>query len=104
MDKFREFINKQDWVFAKSYANFAPHEYIVRRMIEGNDQEFIDAVIYIRENGIPMYFWKKKYIYLPLDGMLYWTMGDPIEETELINRCYIEDCEISIKTGVRIDR
>ena len=48
----RDFINKQSWIFAKTYANKAPHEYIVRGRTKGTDEEFMAAVNYIQENGI----------------------------------------------------
>ncbi len=44
LDKLRSFIEKQSWVFAKTYANKAPHEYIVRGRINGIDEE--SMVIY----------------------------------------------------------
>ena len=52
----KEFCDKQDWIFAKTYAKKAPHEYVVRNNINGNDEEFMDVVNYIQENGITMYF------------------------------------------------
>jgi len=62
--ELREFINKQSWIFAKTYANKAPHEYIVRGRINGTDEEFMCMVNYIQENGITMHFWNhpNKYI------------------------------------------
>lgn len=42
--ELREFIEKQSWIFAKTYANKAPHEYIVRGRINGTDEEFMEAV------------------------------------------------------------
>ncbi len=38
--EIREFINKQSWTFAKTYAEKAPHEYIVRGKHAGTDEEF----------------------------------------------------------------
>ena len=46
--ELREFINKQSWIFAKTYANKAPHEYIVRGRINGTDGEFMSMVNYIQ--------------------------------------------------------
>ena len=39
--KLREFINKQSWIFAKTYANKAPHEYIIRGRINGTDEDVL---------------------------------------------------------------
>ncbi len=91
------YLYKQNWTFAKTYADKAPHEYIVRGKSAGTDEEFVETVTYIRENGIPMRFWDHEYTYLYLDGRLYWTMGDPIEETDILNRCELRDCRITIE-------
>ena len=94
----KEFFERQNWTFAKTYAEKAPHEYIIRSKIAGNDSEFIEAVQYIRDNGIKASFWKKEHIYLYLDGMFYWTMGAPIDETIVINRCSPDDYELVFYT------
>ena len=96
MNFITEYFQKQSWTFARTYADRAPHEYIMRGKATGTDQEFVDAVIYIRENGIPMHFWGQEYIYLYLDGKLYWTMGEPVEETIILNRCDRKDVEITV--------
>ncbi|MCR4850953.1 MAG: hypothetical protein K5870_06805 [Lachnospiraceae bacterium] len=48
----RDFISRQKWIFAKTYVNRAPHEYVVRKNINGTDEEFMDIVDYIQNNGI----------------------------------------------------
>ena len=100
MNEISEFLYRENWTFAKTYADRAPHEYIVRGKITGTDREFEDAARYIREKGIPMKFWGETYRYLNLDGRLYWTMGEPVEETIIINRCELEDIEINITSRV----
>ena len=57
-DEIKDFFNTQSWTFAKTYADRAPHEYIVRGKHAGTDEEFMAAVDYILANGITMYFWK----------------------------------------------
>ena len=95
---FKEFIDNQTWIFAKTYAEKAPHEYIVRDKINGTDDDFVNAVMYIREKGFKANFWKKEHIYLFIDGMFYWTMGDPIKDTVIINRCKADDYNLSFYT------
>lgn len=82
-----DFFSKQEWIYSKTYAEKAPHEYIVRENINGTDDEFIEAVNYIRANGFVASFWRHPNTYLYLDGKFYWTMGAPVEETVVINRC-----------------
>ena len=93
----KAFFRSQNWTFAKTYAEKAPHEYIVRGKHNGTSEEFSDAVTYIREHGFHAWFWKSEHVYLILDNKLYWTMGAPVEETIIINRCNIDDYIISIR-------
>lgn len=83
MDYFT-FISNSNWTFAKTMPQW-PHYYIVRS--SQNEKDFVAFVEYIRANGKPEAFLDKTYIYLELDGWKYWTMGDPIEKTTIINRC-----------------
>ena len=63
-----------------------PHEYTVRDWKPQEQAEFEEAVIFIRENGVPEQFWRKTFIYFYADGHKYWTMGSPLDQTILINR------------------
>ncbi|MBD3413290.1 MAG: hypothetical protein GF421_02530 [Candidatus Aminicenantes bacterium] len=81
----KEFIDSVDWIFAKTYASTWPHHYIVRENVDKN--LFIKLVKHIREHGYEGRFYHKKITYFEEDGMVYWTMGDPVKETIIINRC-----------------
>lgn len=86
--RIREFVSKYPWTFAKTYAEFAPHEYYVKDELDEYGQaEFVWFVEYIRDNGFDCKFAGKEYTYFELDGHYYWTMGEPIEETIILNRC-----------------
>ena len=85
---FDAFINRANWVWAKTYAEKAPHWYCVRKEF-GDDPTFDEAVRYIRENSIEAYFWGKKFRYCFHNGYKYWTMGNPVSETTIINRTKI---------------
>ena len=95
-DRIRQFVSKYPWTFAKTYADFAPHEYYVKDKLdkEGKD-EFVWFVEFIRDYGFKCKFAGKEYTYYELDGHYYWTMGDPIEETIILNRCDVDNYEIS---------
>ena len=85
--RFRTWIAEQEWTFAKTYAETAPHEYIVRTELSDDDVEiFVDFVQYIRDNGVVERFYGRQYTYLYLDGYKYWTMGNPVSETTVLNR------------------
>lgn len=88
--KWRAFISLSRWTFAKTYAKKAPHEYTLRDRTH-SDATFCEFVQFIRDHGEKRYFWRKQYTYLMLDGWEYWTMGNPINETTVINRARPND-------------
>ena len=104
IDDIRGFIEKQSWIFAKTYANKAPHEYIVRGRINGTDEEFMAAVEYIQEHGILMHYWGHPNRYIFLDGWQYWVMrsgeNDP---TTILNRCNCDEYHYSIRWSGKTD-
>ena len=92
-----DFIRKQNWIFAKTYAARAPHEYIVRGKINGTDEEFLTMNRYIQENGIVMHFWGHPNRYVFHGNYYYWVMkNDADDSSMIINRAKIEDYKISI--------
>lgn len=86
LEEFKDFVDRQ--AFRKAItAQKNPHEYIIRHKgVKGTDEEFVEAVLFIRKNGFKVMFWKKEYIVYYLDGHFYWTMGDKIENTVILNR------------------
>lgn len=96
-DTLRAFIDKQSWIFAKTYANKAPHEYIVRGRINGTDEEFLAFINFIRENGITMHFWGHPNKYIFVDRYQYWTMSDSDDDpTMILNRCNCDEYNYSV--------
>jgi len=79
------FVDNQNWIFAKTYAKTWPHEYIVRSKVD--ETLFVELVEHIRANGYVGKFYEMDITYFDEDGIVYWTMGDPIETTTIINRC-----------------
>ncbi len=97
-DEIREFINNTQWTFAKTYAATWPHHYIVRDRVD--EKLFVSTVQHIRRFGYEGQFYKMKITYFDEDGLVYWTMGAPIEETTIINRCPKENTyEYRLKKG-----
>lgn len=66
-----------------------PHEYIVRSNVD--DALFDELVVHIRANGAERKFYRKALLYFEDRGLLYWTMGEPLDETIIVNRCRRED-------------
>lgn len=88
LSRARAFIAGNTWIFAKTYAKTAPHEYVVKTKLPSDEmrQEFEWMVVLIREHGYEAEFWGKVHTYLDIDGKKYWTMGEPLEETIILNR------------------
>lgn len=102
LNEVKNFIDRQTWVFAKTYAKFSPHEYIVKMNLPADEQEtFIEVVKYIRANGFRLFFGNKAYTYIEVDDKMYWTMGDPIADTYILNRCNIADYTLRYRGGKR---
>ena len=86
--ELQTFVNEQKWTFAKTMPKW-PHEYIVRERV---DQELFEQLVrHIRTHGYEGKFYQKAITYYDEAGMVYWTMGAPIDETTIINRCRKED-------------
>jgi hypothetical protein len=81
----KSFVNQEKWTFAKTYAATWPHEYIVRDRVD--EDLFVRLVWHIRTYGYEGRFYRKSITYFDEDGLVYWTMGAPIEETTIVNRC-----------------
>jgi len=84
----RSFLDREQWSFAKTMPIW-PHEYLVRHRVD--EQLFERTVIHIRSNGYEGRFYARPITYFEEKGLVYWTMGAPVEETVIINRCRKED-------------
>jgi len=92
-----EFINSVFWTYAKTMPEW-PHEYIVKRNVAF--ELFIEVVKHIRKFGYEGMFYKKTITYFDFEGMVYWTMGAPVEDTTIINRCKSDNTyEARLKNG-----
>lgn len=93
----QDFIKSVQWTSAKTMPEW-PHEYIVRDRVD--EDLFVQIVQHIRKFGYAGNFYQRKITYHDFDGMTYWTMGAPLEETIIINRCLKENTyEERLKTG-----
>lgn len=92
-----DFVQSSHWTHAKTMPLW-PHEYIVRGRVD--EGLFIHLVEHIRAFGYAGWFYSKPITYFDHDGMTYWTMGAPLAETVIINRCRKEDTyEVRLKEG-----
>jgi ubiquinone/menaquinone biosynthesis C-methylase UbiE len=75
--------------FAKTMPE-NPHYYTLRKTWS-NDAEFVAVVEHMRLYGYPEVFEGKTYTQYPANGFKFWTMGNPIDVTTLINRKPIQN-------------
>ena len=87
-DELVDFVNRETWTYAKTMPKW-PHEYIVRERVD--EDLFVRLVRFIRSHGREGRFYHRTFVYYEHEGLLYWTMGAPVEETTIINRCKKED-------------
>lgn len=83
-----ELAGRLDWIWAKTYAESAPHHYVVLGRTAGLTKgDFQRAGRVIRTFGRPGKFWSYMNIYLESpDGRLkWWTMDREVADTDLIN-------------------
>lgn len=86
--RLRAFVEREVWTFAKTMPVW-PHEYLVRERVD--EGLFEELVRHIRAHGREGRFYARTLTYFEEDGRVYWTMGAPIEETTIVNRCRSED-------------
>ena len=85
--QFEDFISRQEWVYAKTYSSFAPHEYVVKNTLTWRDKKlFEEFVLFIRKYGYKKMFRKTQYICFDIGKYRYWTQGDTLENTIILNR------------------
>ncbi|HLC43531.1 MAG TPA: hypothetical protein VJK08_00140 [Patescibacteria group bacterium] len=88
-EEIKDYIASVKWQFAKTMSAI-PHEYTVAEWNPGKKDLFETFILCIRENGYKNVFYGKEYMYFDVDGYKYWTMGNPLEETTLINRAKLD--------------
>ena len=92
--EFAEFIDRNSWIFAKTYAAFCPHEYIVKSRLPLDEQRnFEKFAQFIRDYGWDAIYgsgWEVRQYY-SMGDRYYWTMGAPIPETIILNRAKFDD-------------
>lgn len=74
------------WTFAKTMPN-NPHYWTLRKAWPGGSEDFEAVVQFIRDAGHTIRFGRTDYRCLNVNGWRYWTMGSPLDQTTLINRC-----------------
>lgn len=79
----RQFVNESKWIFAKTYVDSWPHEYIVK---ENTDNDlFLKLAKHIDIFGHEEPFYSSIIVYFYHENHVYWHMEN------IINRCLQEN-------------
>jgi|694.fasta_scaffold34382_5 hypothetical protein len=65
-----------------------PHSYTLKETWV-SQKDFNSVVMFIRNNGYVKMFYSKPFMYYNIGEYCYWTMGNSLEITKLINRAKI---------------
>lgn len=103
-NSFRDFIYRHEWTFARTYAAFCPHEYIVMKKQPAEEWPlFPEIAQLIRDKGFVAEYGRlgPNWYYI-VDDYYYWTLDKYVEDTDLINRAKLSDFEFVDMDGKRI--
>ena len=85
--RLKKFIDNNKWIFAKTYAKTAPHEYLIYdKLDEEKQKEYNWFIKQIEEKGIDEKFYQTTFRYLYFDGMKYWIHNTETREKGVLNR------------------
>lgn len=94
LEVIRKFISEVEWRFAKTMPD-APHWYTVLKWNPDKSEGFFSLAKAIFERGdketwVSPSGTSHRRRYFHLDGNKYWSMDPSIDETDLINRAFID--------------
>jgi len=93
LDWWLEFAATREWTFAKTYAETAPHHYVVENRTPGvTHDEMVRAAHVIHTFGAPGKYYSLTKIYLvsPDGRYRWWTEDNHFTDTTLVNRATTE--------------
>ncbi|MBR6960174.1 MAG: topoisomerase DNA-binding C4 zinc finger domain-containing protein [Clostridiales bacterium] len=87
-EEAKKFAESMKWTFAVTYAESAPHEYLVKAKLTEEDKILFERFVQtIKRDAVVGYFYGHKNNYLILGDHYYWFMGQlPGKAVDLINR------------------
>ena len=101
---FREFIIRHEWTFAKTYAAFCPHEYVVMKRLPREEWPLFPQIArFIRDEGFVAEYGRlgPNWYYI-VDAYYYWILDPKVKDTNLINRAKLSDFEFVDADGRKV--
>ncbi len=85
--RLKKFIDNNQWIFAKTYAKTAPHQYLVYdKLDEERQKEYNWFIKQIEEKGVDEKFYQTTFRYLYFDGRKYWIHDSEENDKGILNR------------------
>jgi len=85
--RLKKFIDNNRWIFAKTYAKTAPHEYLVYDDLDAEMQKEYDWLVkQIEEKGVDEKFYQSTFRYLYVGDMKYWVHDSGGNDKGILNR------------------
>lgn len=100
LEEAKSFAESHQWKFASTYAQTAPHEYLVKRWLSEEDKLMFERFVQtMKHNSVVGYFYSHRNDYLILGDHYYWFMVQYENKAiNLINRTTTDYLEL--KDGV----
>jgi hypothetical protein len=90
----KDWISKQEFKFANSYAKTYPHSYLHKDKAD-DKQKFVDFLKLIRKEGVVYTFLQKQYVYLHIEDHIYWEVGRPIPSVIILNKAPVRTLQVN---------
>jgi hypothetical protein len=87
LERAGKYIASVHWQFARTRP-WNPHWYCLKTSRPELAGEFEWFVQFIRDEGSVVVYGKAEYVVLIIGEYRYWSMGAPVDQTELVNRTY----------------
>ena len=91
LEEMQAFVRRHEWTFAKTMPQI-PHEYLLEWNAD-NPDEYFRFMMTVRRLGYDDYFFKTKNRYADVDGYKYWTMGEYLNTSWVLNRAKLDRSE-----------
>lgn len=76
-EEIKNIIESSKWTFAKTFAKYKPHEYLVAgKTISDEDWVMFDIFINQNPDRYSIILWNKERLYINMDWYRYWTDYD----------------------------
>lgn len=89
-EEAEKYVNQVRWQYAKTYPT-APHEYTCLDWNQKLHAKMVDFAYFVKINGYTEIFGKCAFRCLNIGEYKYWTMDDPWDKTDLINRTFVDN-------------